>query len=57
MHRRYYILIAKVIRNLEPIEIQEVGKTYIISAFCEALKAEASSFNETKFRSYIEKGE
>jgi len=58
MHKRDYILIANVLRkgkqkdnNLTKEVIEKV-----ISDFCSALKAENSSFNETKFIDYIEKG-
>jgi hypothetical protein len=68
MHRRDYILIAKVLREakkeakqstvqVENLNVAEAHIDLLISNFCTALKAEASSFNETKFRSYIEKGE
>ena len=63
MHRRDYVLIAKVLKKqkeiaekkelLVPIKIIEE----IISNFCIALKEENSSFNEQKFRDYIQKGE
>lgn len=52
MHRRDYTLIAKVLREAK----KEIHMSIIIDMFCAALKAEASSFNETKFRDYIEKG-
>ena len=53
MHRKEYILIAKVIKELNFIEsLREI----IISAFCSALKEENASFNEQKFRDYISKG-
>jgi hypothetical protein len=62
MHRRDYILIAKVLRNnkQEAIETGIFSKEAIekiTNDFCAALKEENSSFNETKFRDYIKKGE
>jgi hypothetical protein len=55
MHRRDYILIAKTIKGIE-FENPK-SKEVIISAVCKSLKTENSSFNEQKFRDYIEKGE
>lgn len=68
MHRRYYILIAKVLRrckNYAKTDVDIDGNedtgtitvNKVISEFCQDLKAEVSSFNKTKFRDYIEKGE
>ena len=56
MHRRYYILIANVLRKgkQKDNDLEKVVIDKIISDFCIALKAEASSFNEQKFRDYIE---
>ena len=62
MHRRDYVVIAKALREAKKtadkqgdLELSVIS--YTIDEICKALKAENSSFNETKFRSYIEKGE
>jgi hypothetical protein len=61
MHLKDYKVIAKVLRQakketkgvLEP----EATTNTIIDYFCISLKEENHSFNEQKFRDYIEKGE
>jgi hypothetical protein len=58
MHLRDYKVLGIALRKAKKdndIDQKTVDK--IINDLCLALKAEASSFNETKFRSYIEKGE
>ena len=61
MHRKDYILIAKCLKRARSIAGKRAVETgfmeYIISDLCSALKLESSSFNEQKFRDYIEKGE
>ena len=62
MHRRDYILIAKVLRKaMQEAKIsafiEKARVDLIISDFCISLKEENHSFNEQKFRDYIEKGE
>jgi len=62
MHRKDYELIAKCLRKVKD-EAEKAGifstetMNKIISEFCLKLKEENSSFNEQKFRDYIEKGE
>jgi len=59
MHRRDYVLIAKVLQKSKEcppdVDANDVVNN-IISNFCSALKEENHSFNEQKFRDYIEKG-
>lgn len=57
MHRRDYVLIAKVIKGLSPDEVCNSCIEKITNAFCSSLKEESSSFNEQKFRDYIQKGD
>ncbi len=59
MHRRDYVLIAKVIKRIAEKEIifSKEQILYITEEFIISLKKENSSFNETKFRDYIKKGE
>lgn len=61
MHRREYVLIEKVLRRAKNIaEERDVETGFmenIISDFCSALKEDSNSFNETKFREFIQKGE
>lgn len=59
MHRRDCVLIAKTIREIlkELVSGDMTTKNIIISAFYKSLKTENSSFNEQKFRDYIQKGE
>jgi hypothetical protein len=60
MHRRDCVLIAKVLKEAKKDAETETDKAVvdtIIFEFCKALKEEASSFNEKKFRDYIEKGD
>lgn len=56
MHRRDYILIANVLRKgkQKDNDLEKVVAAKIISDFCSALKEENHSFNEQKFRDYIE---
>lgn len=54
MHRRDYILIAKCLRKATK---RNSFESDVIDIFITALKEESPSFNETKFRDYIEKGE
>ena len=55
MHRRDYILIAKVLKKIRK-SINEDAFIVICNEFSLSLKEENHSFNETKFRDYIEKG-
>ena len=57
MHRKDYILIAKVLKRARSIAGKAGFMDNIISDFCSALKLDNSSFNGQKFRDYIEKGE
>lgn len=54
MHKRVYVLIAKVIKELN---FTPAMQDIVISAFCKSLAEENHSFNEQKFRDYIKKGE
>ena len=62
MHRRDYVLIAKCLKKVK----SEAGKVgvlekaimdKVIFEFCLSFKEETNSFNEQKFRDYIQKGE